>query len=501
MSKHPQPKNGLILLVVLSMLTLFSLLSITYVVFSSQSRTSSMGMARRDHHRMQQDRLLDYSLQQVLRGSKTGSRSTITQHSLLADVYGHRESLVQTSTISRARFTTSSDQAEFFANRFLRIPLDTTLGVNGIAPPDDDDVLTGRVLTFLQGPLSNISFRIVRSLGVVSGFPELSHSAVIDLMEASRLKSKGLQDWISTGATALCQNTTSGYLIRINDRETNGLGFGIDSNTTGPIVEQSLGLPVNFLPRFAATSGDTDESYDAADYNDWWLAHRRSGAVTAEDILPSFHRAALINYIVNSVPNLADTSAFTQNNFIDMLDQIQLACPRPLGISVINLESPPAPPSPANVYRSESRDFSGSNLGESTSPSRTPTLDIDLRGRWTNWTVPANASSPSPLTSFLNFVRFLTTGPWDVDNDGDGVPDSVWVDLDMPLMTSPEGKLLKMLTAYYIVDLDSKLDLNAVGNLHQKTDATYNPSTTNTAFSLPERPSPKASARDLQRHH
>ncbi len=56
-----------------------------------------------------------------------------------------------------------------------------------------------------------------------------------------------------------------------------------------------------------------------------------------------------------------------------------------------------------------------------------------------------------------------------MDNDGDGVNDSVWVDLDLPLITSAEGKLLKMMTAYYIEDLDNRLDLNAVGNSAQLT--------------------------------
>jgi hypothetical protein len=294
MSKHPQPKkNGLILLVVLSMLTLFSLLSITYVVFSSQSRTSSMGMARRDHHRMQQDRLLDYSLQQVLRGSRTGSRSAVGPHSLLADVYGHNASLLAANTVARARFTTASDKAEFFASRFLRIPLDTTLGVSGIAVPDDTDLLTGRVLTFQQGPLRNISFRIVRSLGVTS-ITDLDHSVIIDLMEASMSKTNSLQDWITSGATSLCQNASAGYAIRINDREINGLGIGI--GPTGaveqyPVTPPPPGtppdypLPVSFLPRYqslaSSTTGDTDESYDAADYNDVWLAHRRRSTTSS----------------------------------------------------------------------------------------------------------------------------------------------------------------------------------------------------------------------------
>ncbi|MEZ6076519.1 MAG: hypothetical protein R3C56_12925 [Pirellulaceae bacterium] len=85
-------------------------------------------------------------------------------------------------------------------------------------------------------------------------------------------------------------------------------------------------------------------------------------------------------------------------------------------------------------------------------------LNLDLGGRWNNWT----SGTPSPLETFLTWTRWLTGGPWDVDNDGDGVNDSVWVDLDLPVITSgAEGKLLKMMTAYYIEDLDNRLDLNA----------------------------------------
>ncbi len=59
------------------------------------------------------------------------------------------------------------------------------------------------------------------------------------------------------------------------------------------------------------------------------------------------------------------------------------------------------------------------------------------------------------------------SGPWDVDNDGDGVADSVWVDLGMPVRTMADGRLYKPLFAILCVDLDGRLNLNAHGNLGQ----------------------------------
>ncbi|HBJ38730.1 MAG TPA: hypothetical protein DDZ51_29060, partial [Planctomycetaceae bacterium] len=54
--------------------------------------------------------------------------------------------------------------------------------------------------------------------------------------------------------------------------------------------------------------------------------------------------------------------------------------------------------------------------------------------------------------------------PWDVDNDGDGIPDSVWIDLGLPNIVSQEGKLLRPLVATMIEDLSARLNVNAHGN-------------------------------------
>ena len=58
-------------------------------------------------------------------------------------------------------------------------------------------------------------------------------------------------------------------------------------------------------------------------------------------------------------------------------------------------------------------------------------------------------------------------GPWDVDNAGTGVPDSVWVDLGMPVRSSSDGRLYKPLFAILCVDLDGRINLNAHGSLAQ----------------------------------
>ncbi len=56
-----------------------------------------------------------------------------------------------------------------------------------------------------------------------------------------------------------------------------------------------------------------------------------------------------------------------------------------------------------------------------------------------------------------------TFGPWDVDNDNDGVPDSVWVDLGDPIQQTEDGTRYKTLYAILCIDLDSRLNVNAHG--------------------------------------
>ncbi len=54
-------------------------------------------------------------------------------------------------------------------------------------------------------------------------------------------------------------------------------------------------------------------------------------------------------------------------------------------------------------------------------------------------------------------------GPWDVDNDGDGVTDSVWIDVGMPEVTF-DGTRCQPLVAMMIVDLDSRANVNVHGS-------------------------------------
>ena len=66
---------------------------------------------------------------------------------------------------------------------------------------------------------------------------------------------------------------------------------------------------------------------------------------------------------------------------------------------------------------------------------------------------------------------------YDVDTDGDTVRDAIWMDLDLPVLVRPtDNKTYIPMIAFKVIDLDSKLNLNAIGNLsgNTRTAATSN---------------------------
>src|SRR5690606_20560777 len=136
---------------------------------------------------------------------------------------------------------------------------------------------------------------------------------------------------------------TFGHSIHMNGAPRNSPGLG--SDTTGN-VNQTIGsvagvsshridaLPVSLQPNLirgldtidkSLLQGDFDEDYDAADYFNWFLSYENPDGT----VVPSYHRPAVINYILNQV----DWSAATTAEFRQGLASIARATFRPLPIA------------------------------------------------------------------------------------------------------------------------------------------------------------------------
>ena len=73
---------------------------------------------------------------------------------------------------------------------------------------------------------------------------------------------------------------------------------------------------------------------------------------------------------------------------------------------------------------------------------------------------------PSPTTGKITY---------DVDNDGDGVTDSVWLDLGYPARRDSRGQLYKPLFSFMVIGLNGRIPLNTAGNLAATLTGTQYP--------------------------
>lgn len=227
-------------------------------------------------------------------------------------------------------------------------------------------------------------------------------------------------------------------------------------------------------PSFSGPGGD-DESYDAADFQNLFLAlqsvtpraqgrvvhsggiyfeasdaNARNGAnflrLDLEDLpLPSFHRPALVNYwyhrllalISNGNPSDDHVRAILKPYQDDGTPTSPLTPQQAALITAIKRKISLRP------IREDHPNFDGSN----------PQSRVGNLTSFSNLQLNGNIAIP-----FWEAV-----GPWDVDNDNDGINDSIWVDLGDPVTQAEDGTLYKPLYAFLIVDMDSRLNVNAHG--------------------------------------
>jgi hypothetical protein len=175
--------------------------------------------------------------------------------------------------------------------------------------------------------------------------------------------------------------------------------------------------------------GQSNEGYDVADWRDYWLSF-----TDGSRILPSFYRPELIHYISHVFGPPADAAEASE-----LLRLIDASSARVMNYS----------------YRT------GNNNIISVNPYFQPNSSFPSYPR-------ENLAQNVPLSSYINQ---LISGPWDVDNDGDGTPDSVWINPNLPAIHAPDGRLLKALTAVMIQDLDGRLNINLHGDRVQGSAA------------------------------
>jgi hypothetical protein len=535
----------LILLIVLGMLAMFSLLAVTYVIVAGSSLFASRSLRTRDRNSsfsLSSIRASDRVLSQVLRGTLNPD-SPMYMNSLLGDVWGPdpiRTSVGPFAGPNSVIHMFAAADAETNVN-LVKVPLLRDGELNG--PLSDlENEYNSRVMTFLEGPLSGQSFRILKYVGYVrdgSGTPDpntivqpplpaynvswinsaygdpqaadLRYSVLIDLNEivgkrvsgevlfpdgTFRSASRSLAEWIAEfGVASLFfaksdvappnPGNMTGYKVLINDAPFNHPGIGLEDIAlvpTGPVegfgnidsrrlfaiprVSPSILAHYDYLSdpvlmalnpfnslrgvdaigsrrtdhRESRLNGASNEGFDVPDYRDFWLAHQ-TFANGIPLVTPSFHRPEVVQHVAHLFGN---PSSMTAGQVNELLRLINASTGRVLNVSF------------GNIQWNTRFQLSNASFPKFSS----------------NWSSPPTPAEIQNLQAFvlsqINGVPTAATSStipqWDVDNDGDSTPDSVWIDPGMDIVYSPEGRRLRPLAAILIEDLDSRINLNTAGD-------------------------------------
>lgn len=478
-SRSPAPR-GILLILVLAVLALLAMIAVALVVVSNHARMSSESMMRFEQVTDPPEKLLRQAAMQVFRGPKSFPNgdpdlaSVMGAHSLLEDIYGNEYVLGELSATVPATYASSGA-----FRQLMVLPIDSLLYYN---------VTTGLLQTY------NAWSRRVGCVLTITGVPSLANDAQKALLgQSTRIvatDSSGTLTVVSFSNLPINVFPPAGTEFTINSVPFSGTGFGYNSDydKDNPLTGKTpLSLardpvsgdlkknvaaesdwdslwPVALLPNDAANrnpesnGGGANEDYDAPDFQNMLLAAQvprygnpsNTHEVTAVQTLPSLHRPALVRYWFQHLAGTDYDSLWP--GVPDHNDRIQ-AMTYPYGPDCIpgTLDDPPA-------------------LHPTIVAAKRSFISRPLQEDHPNFT----GSNPNfnPGWSQMGSAGIWYSGQWDVDNDGDGVPDSVWVDLGMPVRRTADGRLYKPLFAILCVDLDGRVNLNAHGSLPQ-TDPNY----------------------------
>ncbi|MCS7238901.1 MAG: hypothetical protein NZ899_11635, partial [Thermoguttaceae bacterium] len=470
MKRYPgaSDRRGVILLVILGLVALFGMVAVSFLLVAGHHRRAAVTQARIGQVYDPPHKLLEEAMYQIIRG--TDNRfSAIRHHSLLEDMYGSPEILfmahdprvnVQVQVLGS---TTAGGDGQLLAF--------TAIGSFDVQNPSYQPVdkpyrFVGRVITPIEGPAAGRSARIVDYDPATNAFIAVPFEGI---------QNAQLVQWFQEPFVVNPGNPVPRVVrLLVNGVPFAGAGVGFNGNLSNPRCDAPYptpeSLPVSAPapllpnPRYwvsgtdPADPGGANEDYDAVDYQNMLLALQLP-APTGEPFgsvpVPSLHRPELLNYWVHKLVN---DWLVTQQN-VRPADAWRMVL-RP------DLYAPP------NLRRPIIRLWSRANLR--------PLIELHQQFGTTNSALAAWASRDlSNLDEQTLQAHWLACpllrGPWDVDNDGDGLADSIWVDLGFPVRQTPDGRFYKPLFAIHCIDLDGRLNVNAHGSLAQTMTSYYQP--------------------------
>jgi hypothetical protein len=456
MLRRKPTRRGVILLVVLSLIVLFTLIAVTYAIVASQYKMTARAAAKLEVVGDDPRNDLDRAAYIVVRDSNV--ESSLTSHSLLRDKLGVDG--------VRGRVTSRSS---ILGGQFIQIGY-TAVGSSTFA--DRPGHYNGCEFSFVTGTQRGYTTRVL-------GYDN---------------KNSTLQIATQNNDDAAVNLPAVNDEFVINGRMFNGTGFGYvapQAVSDIPALNQVTRInnlpsggnaytdaPVALLPHFAGYSSQTldlkvtdvggaDESYDTPDYQNMHIAMVPANALGSNDILPSYHRSDLIAYWIKWL-NL---------NVMTMLSpaEARLVFERPYG----------------NDWIFNTADETVAPWQNVPPPVRAAI--VDLKRRIIFRPLPEdhpgfNGGNPmftvlgGTVLGALDADGDNRVDRWDVDNDGDGIADSIWIDPGFPVSTAKDGRQYKKLVAILIRDMDGRVNLNAMGAIAHTGANFKNPKFADTTY-------------------
>lgn len=522
-----QPRRGVILLVVMVLLALLTMLGLTIVLTTAQGRLSALAAARATLESEHDESAMYDVFTQVVAGSNDPN-SVFGAHGLLEDMYGLPQFFGQISVPQSINPTLP-----------YVLPLGTTQQNFGQGPaqsgslmqftvtatqtPNTFTAVTGNPQQYYQ-PLPIYSGAFCgQVITMLSGNAAGESARVVGYYYDPTNQANPAIPWAYLQASSFGGRVPSvGDHFMINGRPYSGTGFGFDLTqfqTATPGVWQPLTaagdvpllsalenygqypsrLPYAYLPNHSkiglsqyaptippgptgtgggpywdkAGPGGANETYDAPDFQNMMLAMHYwdatagipgMGAVITP--IPSLHRPELVAWYYSAFGPFSAANLWQRRKM--------LLRPEPSDHSFNDTNG--------NGIWDAREPFWDSDGNGAYTPSVDPFLDLNGDGVCSAGETDYSGNTFNPITGSWYIAQNGTwqldprgTAGLDVDNDNDGVPDSIWVDAGLAAQKAADGKWYKYLSAVLCIDMDGKLNLNASGSLAQLDPQRYLP--------------------------
>ncbi len=478
---HRRARRGIVLVLVLAMLALLALIGVTFATFSGQSKINVRNFAQ-SVIQPQDDELMDFALSQLI--TDTGDpRSVIRGHSLARDMYGNDAggngylaanpitggpllfqniqavngttyidvlTNIPIPAISSAMYgynflrwivrisyngptpLTNTIQYPYAVSQTFEVLVDDYAAAQGVttfsgqgyhafrlSPIDVPQAVNSQMGTVLNNPTLGFT-----TPGMFPGWDTPGNNNTLPLSYVPAQMALGQFASYSNTNLGLPNygpyTTLANYPFVLDGRwlrAFNGPGMGSQS-TTITIGNLNVSVPLSTYGNFrynGLSPTSMDEDYDACDLENWYLAIQ---SADGQVMIPSFHRPGILRYnpLLNTPPVPAQT-----NNALDWNSSFRF---------------------PNGLFGLPNTDSLGRILRPVAADGHDAATFPDL--------------IPDPVTGKITY---------DVDNDGDGVTDSVWLDLGYPSRRDSRGQLYKPLFAFMVIGLNGRIPLNTAGNL------------------------------------